>query len=150
MIEIIFLSRKKTGFTLFYKNKIHITLCDKFGQKYFYFEDKFFWSFGKVQTNIADSVKLFMVFYLCFLSILCRCLFKIWVYLFKSFQAQPENVSYNLQMFWCNKMRGIYEIRWEQYVWKQMRMSFFTYISFICFVEIFCRMQIVMKSWFYS
>jgi len=29
-------------------------------------------SFGKVQTNIADRVKLFMVFYLCFLLIMYK------------------------------------------------------------------------------
>jgi len=51
-------------------------LRDKFGQKHFQFGTKawqqkqVFESFREVQTNIAGRVKLFMVFYLCFLSIL--------------------------------------------------------------------------------
>jgi len=54
-----------------------LRLRDKFDQKYFHFE-KLTWrqkqvlkSFGKVQANIADRVKLFMVFNLRFLLILC-------------------------------------------------------------------------------
>jgi len=53
-----------------------LRLRDKFDQKYFHFE-KLTWrqkqvlkSFGKVQANIADRVKLFMVFNLRFLLIL--------------------------------------------------------------------------------
>jgi len=54
-----------------------LRLCDKFGQKYFHCKTKTWWqkqvlkSFGKAQTNMADRVKLFMVFYLRFLSIPC-------------------------------------------------------------------------------
>jgi len=77
--------KKDGGYRFFYNNKDTKTegfrgpkvknmlrIRKKFGQETkTWRQQQVFRSFGKVQTSIADRVKLFMVFYLFFLAILC-------------------------------------------------------------------------------